>query len=235
MDHSSYLFTGECSETLLALLGEVSPQLDSTLHATMIGHIVLGAVCDQATSLQVGLSVLLNQQRSLIDQFHSFGITSTYNELRRFRISAAAAMAKDRRGLAKFDSKDGLVQVVADNFDTQISSQNGQKSTHGLAMVITQAGQPNPERCDATDIPTIKRLKWEETKTANLSLGDVDVQRNRGSKKAEMPEQYGKRVVPTLAFLASMQVSINRAAELDLAFLKDVTGEILVQNMVVSI
>jgi hypothetical protein len=41
--------------------------------------------------------------------------------------------------LGLFDSKKGLIQVVADNFDTKISSRNGQKSTHGLAMIITQA------------------------------------------------------------------------------------------------
>ena len=44
--------------------------------------------------------------------------------------------------LGLFDSTNGLVQVVVDNFDTEISSQNWQKSTHGLAKIITQAGQP---------------------------------------------------------------------------------------------
>ena len=51
------------------------------------------------------------------------------------------------------------------------------------------------------------------------------VDRSRGRKKADMPEQYGKGVVCTLAFLASMQVSINRAANQDISFLKEVTGE----------
>jgi len=64
-------------------------------------------------------------------------VCSSYNELRRFRISAAAAVAKDEQGSAQLGGKNGLVQVVADNFDTQISSQNGQKSAHGLAMIIT--------------------------------------------------------------------------------------------------
>jgi len=69
-------------------------------------------------------------------------VCSPYNELRRFRISAAAAVAKDEQNLAQFDSKNGLVQVIAENSDTQMSSQHGQKSTHSLAMIITQAGQP---------------------------------------------------------------------------------------------
>ena len=69
-------------------------------------------------------------------------------------------MAKDDRGLAQFDSKNGLVQVIADNFDTEISSQNGQKSTHGLAMIITQAGQVKRESpCDKLDMTRIRRLK----------------------------------------------------------------------------
>jgi len=49
-------------------------------------------------------------------------VCSSYNELRRFRISAAAAVAKDEQGSAQFDGKNGLVQVVADNFDTNIIS-----------------------------------------------------------------------------------------------------------------
>ena len=32
---------------------------------------------------------------------------------------------------------DGLIQVVSDNFDANISSQNGLVSTHALAMLLT--------------------------------------------------------------------------------------------------
>lgn len=76
--------TGDCSETLLSLLAEISPNLDSTLPAAMVGHIVLSSVCNQATTLQLALSVLINQQRSILEQFHNFGVTSSYIELRRF-------------------------------------------------------------------------------------------------------------------------------------------------------
>ena len=97
------------------------------------------------------------------------------------------------------------MQVIADNFDAQIYSQNGNKSTHGLAMVITQTGKPKPTPSkNLTEIPKIKRLKWAEIKATNLSLGEVNVQRSHGSKKAEIPEHYGERVVPKLALLASM-------------------------------
>ena len=79
--------------------------------------------------------------------------------------------------LGLFDSTNGLIQVVADNIDTEIYSQNGQKSTHGLAMIITQAGQPKPGMVsDIPEIPTIKCLKWEQTKANSFTLGEVNVQ-----------------------------------------------------------
>ena len=140
----------ESSNSLLALLSAISPQLKSTMQAAMIGNIVTSAVNFQATCLQLALSVELNQRQKLVDLFHDFGITSSYNELRRFKISCASSMANVPR-LGLFASTNGLVQVVADNFDTEISSQNGQKSTHGLTMIITQAGQPKPGA--AADIP----------------------------------------------------------------------------------
>ena len=134
----------EYSDSLLALLSAISPTLESTMQAAMIGNIVTSAVNSKATCLQISLSVLLGQKRKLVDQFHNSGVTSSYNELRRFKISCASSMANSPR-LGLFDSTNELIQVVADNFDTEISSQNGQKSTHGLAMIITQAGQPNKE------------------------------------------------------------------------------------------
>ncbi|KAK7460357.1 hypothetical protein BaRGS_00038885 [Batillaria attramentaria] len=106
----------ECSPTLMALLGAISPNLNNTLQAAMIGHIVTSAVSDQATSLQLALSVLLSRQRKVIEELHSFGVTTTYDELRRLRIPAAHAVVSAQRGLTQFDSADGLVQAVSDNF-----------------------------------------------------------------------------------------------------------------------
>ena len=52
----------ECSNSLLALLSVISPKLESTMQAAMIGSIVTSAVNNKATCLQVSLSVLLNQK-----------------------------------------------------------------------------------------------------------------------------------------------------------------------------
>jgi hypothetical protein len=72
----------KCSNSLLALLSEISPKLASTMQAAMIGSIVMSAVNSRATCLQISLGVLLNQKQKLVDQFHNFGVTPSYNELR---------------------------------------------------------------------------------------------------------------------------------------------------------
>ena len=108
----------ECSETLMALLAEISPKLDETMPTAMIGNIITSFVNNQSTTLHIALSIILGPKKSLVEQFHNFGITCTYNELRRFRISAASKMANAPNGLGNFDCTNGLVQVVADNFDT---------------------------------------------------------------------------------------------------------------------
>ena len=51
----------ECSDSLLALLSAISPRLESTMQAAMIGNIVTSTVNSKAACLQISLSVLLNQ------------------------------------------------------------------------------------------------------------------------------------------------------------------------------
>ena len=135
-------------------------------------------------------------------------------------------MASKQAGLSHFDSTEGLVQVVADNFDTQFSSQNGHNSTHALAMIITQAHEQKPEQVsDAKPIPSVERLKLHELKADNLQLGEVVVHRYYGQRKPRMPEEYSLKVVPPLAFLARQQVSLHRVTKEDLAFSRRITSE----------
>ena len=137
---------GECSNTLLTLFAAISPKLDSSMEAAMIGNIVTSVVNNQITSLQLSLSVSLNKKRKLVDQLHNFGITSSLPHTMNCDDSKfhVPVQWQNLPRLRLFDSTNGLVQVVPDNFDAEISSQNGQKSTHGLAMIITLAGQPKP-------------------------------------------------------------------------------------------
>ena len=79
----------------------------------------------------------MSEHKYFVEQLHGFGVTSSYEELRRFKISCASAAAEDCDGIGQIKSANSLVQVVAYNFDAEISSQNGKKMTHGLAMIVT--------------------------------------------------------------------------------------------------
>ena len=59
----------------------------------------------------------------------------------------------------------GAVQAFADNFDANITSPNGLKSTHALARLMTWVC-PNSE--DGQEDTTIKRLKKEDIKDSTL-------------------------------------------------------------------
>ena len=58
----------------------------------------------------------------------------------------------------------GLVQAIADNFDANISSPNGLKSTHSLALLMTQpCTNSDTDRQDVF----IKRLMKEDIKVSS--------------------------------------------------------------------
>ena len=90
------------------------------------------------TQLQISLSVLLWDSKELVKTMNDFGVTCTYDELLHFKKSAAVATAISFELTAISKIEDGLVQVVVDNFDAEIASQNGKLSTHSLAVLLTQ-------------------------------------------------------------------------------------------------
>ena len=81
------------SSTLLSLLMHLSPKFDPSMPCALIGNILTGMITNQATTLQIALGVLL-RDKSVMDQFHDCGITCTYNEVLRFKASAASAASK---------------------------------------------------------------------------------------------------------------------------------------------
>jgi len=122
---SKHDMQASASEFLLGLLGNISPKLDNTLPALLIGSIVTSVVNNHPTSLQISLALKMGESKQLVNSMHGYGVTCTYSELRRLRKSAALTAVQDKtmRGISK--AEDGLVQVIVDNFDADISSQMG--------------------------------------------------------------------------------------------------------------
>ena len=199
----------ECSDTLMSFLSKLSPNFEKTLPAVMIGNIITSVMTKRFTRLQLALSVLASN-KTLIEHLHEYGITSTYDEFRRFKVSAAAAT--DASNHKEVDAKDGLIQIIADNFDAHIHSQNGLKETHSMASIIAQ---PAPK----SELPksSISRLKKDEVKTVKLK--ETTIEYFKGQKNPAMPESFSKYQVMSLKTLCHQAVSLKRAKVDDLTFI----------------
>ena len=211
----------ETSSTLLTLLSNVSEKLDNNLPALLIGNIVTSMLTNKPTSLQIALGVQV-RQKNRVESLHDFGVTCSYDEMLRFKASAASAAAGDVNSnlRAITDSKEGLIQAVADNYDANISSQNGLKSTHDLALLLTQEKESVGE--DQNCRETIKRISKEDMKKPVVS--DVDIKRYHGPKKPDtcMPFDKTKHSVLPLKLLAEQVVLLQRAKDLDFGFFKSI-------------
>ena len=144
-------------------------------------------------------------------------------EVIRFKASAAQAASQKINLLIRgvFDNETGLVQAVADNFDATISSPNGLRSTHSLALLLTQVR--TDDSLSSAGNEKIRRIKKEEMK--NEVSPAIPIQRYTGPRKAPMPVQEATHRVPSLKMLASQQISLARARAVDYDFLQKVIRE----------
>ena len=205
------------SPTLLKLLSRISSKLDGNLPAAMAGNIVTYAVTNKPTLLQIALGVVIREKMN-IELLHDLGITSSYDEVLRFKSSAAHAASTSKEKLGISSGNCGLVQVVADNFDANISSPNGIKATHALALLITHPENKNqPEEAD-----TIKRLN--KTEMSQQVTHEVPVHEYDGPKKPDMPTWAAVHSPLPLSILTSQVISAGRAREEDLQFLTEIVS-----------
>ena len=208
------------SPTLLALLKSISDHFEKRNASIMIGNIVTGIVCGCPTPLQIGLGVSLNCKK-LIEEFSDLGVACTYDEVRLFKGSAAAAVSSEPSPIGS--AKDGLIQTIADNFDAEIASPNGLTSTHSLALLITQSRQSEEDMTDTEMIPRLKKHQLDEVEIATNSAVLTSVY--KGPKKPLLPAKMAERGVLPLKVLAKQVHSAERAKSLDFDFLKAVTSQ----------
>ena len=123
----------DCNKTLMILLSKLAPNFEKCLPAVMIGNIAASVMTKRFTKLHLAFSVFASDWK-LIDHLHEYGITSTYQEFRRFKVSPASSDNNNNDVRAR----DGLIQIVADNFDAHIYSQIGLKERHNMATIIAQ-------------------------------------------------------------------------------------------------
>lgn len=69
--------------------------MNRTLAAAMVGNIVTSQVTNQPTDLQIALGLLTRDSKKVVDQLYHFKVTCSYDEVMRFKKSAAHASYSD--------------------------------------------------------------------------------------------------------------------------------------------
>ena len=106
----------------------------------------------------------------------------------RFKKSAALAATRDIKLSGIQPGNDGLIQIVADNFYSNISSQNSTITTDSLATHITQPVKvSNKESNDTVEHDTILRISKPDLKESQEH--NIPVSRYQGQKIVSMTEQ----------------------------------------------
>ena len=208
------------SQTVMDLLAALTDNLKDTLPALLIANIITSVLSNKPTHLQIALGNLLRDSKSLINRLYQFRVTCSYDEILRFKKSAALAATKDIKLSWINHGGLGLIQAVADNFDADISSQNGKMSTHSLAMLITQPSIAlDDDQSTRESIPRMKKLEMSE----DIDF-EIPVQRYQRPKVVPMSKRCSKKSVLPLKVLCSSILSETRAKVLDIAFLRNVTN-----------
>ena len=109
--------------------------------------------------------------KHIIEHLHEYRVTSPYHEVRRFKISSAASNTEISR-LTDFDVKNGLIQVISDNFEAHIHTQNGLKQTNGMVTIGPQSNSTPPASLlSPLDSPLIPRFAQKNPQRCALKRG----------------------------------------------------------------
>ena len=151
------------SKTLQTLLLAISPRFREKEKVACLITGMINTICNNRTSmLQVALGLLVEGKKDL-EHLHEYATVSTYDETRRFKISAASSGGTQ----VKLDATKGMVQGSSDNFDANLCTQNGIKQTHCMATIITQNASEMKER------KPIRRLTKVECAKATFEDAEI--------------------------------------------------------------
>ena len=104
--------------TLENSLPLVSPKFENSKQTALIGSILASTASSNISILQMAVELLVQEKR-LIEHLSEYGVTASNDEVRIFKISAAAASTnKDKSRNLKQNSV--LIQGFSDNSDANL-------------------------------------------------------------------------------------------------------------------
>ena len=112
-------------------------------------------------------------------------------------------------------AENGLIQVVSDNLNANVNTQNDIKQTTGMATVVTQTQSRLSQQFARPDIP---RLKLEELK--NIKLNETKITFFKGQKNPPMSKEFCITSGLPLKVLCEQVIFHERAKNENFQFIK---------------
>lgn len=222
------------SPTLLKLVAKLISNGKVTKKAVSLSQAIQSHVTSTRNQTTLGLAVKLHHRygsSDLIRLLHDHGFIASYDEVRRFRKSAAKLMGDDVNVLHRFmglDRSVGLIFGWFDNLDLQVCTPNGQRNTHAMVHEFQQShpagilhtGRARPGESKLV----IPRLNISASKR-EISSGSLPLQHYNGPTKV-LPPASPKNIGIPYTEIKARQKSLEIAHEKDIRWLNQIySGE----------
>lgn len=141
-------------DTLNTFLMHLFKRKDANLKLAAIGQAIIQIIRPNKVlpPLQIGLGVQMHKvfgSRFLVDTLNRLGFCSSYMEVRKFEMNAAAQQGLDLPSA----TKNRTIQFVADNVDHNLVTMDGHNTFHGMGIIaVTTPGVNQPKSIPRRDV-----------------------------------------------------------------------------------
>ncbi|CAG2210631.1 unnamed protein product [Mytilus edulis] len=133
-------------------------EADCVTKISAIGHAIIQATRPRSViaPLQIGLGIQMHHHfssRFLIDTLFNLGFCSSYSEVQKFEMNAAASRSTENE-----NENQSFVQYIADNVDHNIRSLDGFGTFHGMGIIAASTPGIKTARSVPRTNPSIKEI-----------------------------------------------------------------------------
>lgn len=144
--------------SLRMFLNSLFSEADSVKKVSAIGHAIIQSTRPRCllAPLQIGLGIQMHHHfgsRFLVDTLCSLGFSSSYSEVQRFEMNAAATRSNE-----SMKDNQSFIQFIADNVDHNIRSLDGYGTFHGMGIIAANTPGIKSDRVIPRLNPSISEI-----------------------------------------------------------------------------
>ena len=226
----------DTSKTLLALISKLVSDGKTNKKALTLAQCIQqhigGYQESRRNQTSLGLAIKLHHKigsSELIRILHDHGITSSYDEVLRFRKSAASYVSQNTSEYHKLlglTTEIGRIFGWCDNYDLWISSPNGMKTTHAMVSEFTiHPKQELDTSKTQIGVMCMKIPRLKKSEAAHLKLANKDgleIINYNGPNKAKPPSIPEEEM--SQSDLDKLNRSLAKASQRDADFFNQLNG-----------